>query len=629
MKMFKPKRKKRTSRRETDIDEKTLSRRAFVLGTGGVGVFGALTARLYYLQVTRAEDYRVLSDKNRFNYNIVIPSRGRVLDRHGEALAINKRNYRVVLVAEQVDDLDKTLNDIGQIISLQPATRQRILKDVRANPSFVPVLVDEHLDWDSFAAINLKTPELAGVIPEVGEARAYPNDGIFAHVLGYVGRAGPEDVENDRDPLLRQPTFRIGKTGMEASVDKNLRGKAGRLKVEVNATGRIVREWPEEKDRAEPGQDVYLTLDAELQRYTAELFEEDSGGAAVIDVLTGELRTLISMPTFDGNIFVSGLSREQLAKMNADERLPQFNKVIGGGYPPASTFKMVVMLAALESGLIDPTHPVLCTGRVELGRQRFHCWERKGHGYVSMKNALKRSCDCYFYEIIQVLGIDPVKDMAHRLGLGHIYDFGLSGQTAGIVPNDAWKRNRVGHGWRTGDSLNASIGQGFVLANPLQLAVMTARLANGREAVEPQLIIRDEVQPYAPLGISPEHLAFVQDAMRSVCEEPWGTAYRPQGFGLPGVEWAGKTGTGQVRRISTREREGVGGVLDNSELPWRLRDHSIFVGYAPYDEPRFAASVIVEHGGSGAGRAATIVHAMLKKALEHDGWAAPDAAPQL
>ena len=602
---------------DTGPGEGSITRRTAMLGVGGVGVFGVLASRLYYLQVVRAEDYRALSDDNRFNFNITIPSRGRILDRFGENLAVNTQDYRVVMIPERVKDIDATLKRVSDIMPIGEKTLKRIKKDIREHAGFVPILLDDHLDWKTFSALNMNMPDLPGIIPEVGEGRGYPDAGIFAHTLGYVGRADPKDVEKDKDPLLRQPTFRIGKTGVEAAADKTLRGSAGKLKVEVNALGRIVREWPDPKDAAVNGQDVWLTIDAELQRYGAELFEEDSGGLAVIDVMTGELRTLLSMPTFDGNLFVSGLTQADMDRLNNDEKRPQYNKVLSGGYPPASTFKMTVMLAGLESGLIDPSDKVFCTQRLRLGNRIFHCWKRGGHGAMDMRDALKNSCDIYFYELSQKIGMDAIAQMGRKLGFGTAFDIGIAGVKAGIMPDPAWKQARLGNGWRGGDTLNASIGQGFVLATPLQLAVMTARLANGRQAVTPNLLIGQDLPEMANLDIDPAHIAFVQDAMWSVTEEPGGTAYRDNGVGIKGLDMAGKTGTGQVRGISASERRTR--LRRNEELPWKLRDHSIFTGYAPYNVPRFAVGCVVEHGGSGSKRAASIVRAILQRALERDG----------
>jgi penicillin-binding protein 2 len=610
---------------QTKTDKNTISRRTAMLGVGGLGVFGVLTARLYQLQVLQAEDYRALSDDNRFNFNMLLPVRGEIRDRFGVALAKNSQNYRLIVIPERTSDLEKTLDDVSRISPISDNQRKRIRKDVTQNPKFVPILVQDNVDWKAFSALNMRLHALPGIVSEVGQGRSYPKNGVFSHVLGYIGRAGARDIEKDDDPLLRQPTFRIGKTGVEASQEETLRGASGRLKVEVNARGRIVREWPDPETRATPGKDVWLTLDAGLQEFAAEQFAtedegDDSGGICVIDVITGELRTLLSMPTFDANLFVSGLKQSDMDRMNADPKRPQYNKVIAGGYPPASTFKMVVMLAGLESGLINPQKKIFCSGKTRLGNRLFHCWRRRGHGNMDMRDALKQSCDTYFYEISQLIGMESIANVARRLGLGQSYDIAIGGGISGIVPDADWKRSRLGSGWRTGDTFNASIGQGFVLATPIQLAVMTARIANTLEAVNPHLVIGERLPAFAPLDFDPAHLAYVRDAMWSVTSEIGGTAYRQFPFGkgpeLNGIEMAGKTGTGQVRGISTAERQT--GVRKNSKLPWKLRDHSIFVGYAPYDRPRFAVGTIVEHGGSGAKRAADISRAVLGEALRRD-----------
>jgi len=594
-----------------------INRRSALIGIAGLSTFSVLATRLYYLQVTRAEDYKVLSDKNRFNFNTVLPERGKILDRFGIALATNKQDFRLVLVPERVSNIDLALERISHILPLSKPKQKRIKSDISKQAKFIPVLIDEHIDWPIFSKLNINLPALPGVIPIEGKGRHYPHEGVFAHVLGYVGKPSPSALQQDKDTLLRQPAFRMGKTGIEQSYDKNLRGSAGRKKVEVNAIGRTVREWDDDKIFATAGSDVWLTLDSELQTYTASLFGEESGGAAVIDVSTGELRTLLSMPTFDGNLFVLGLTNQQFKELDTDPRRPQFNKVIGGGYPPASIFKMPVMLAALEHKIVTPEDKIFCTGKVHLGNRDFHCWKRKGHGLMNMHSSLQHSCDVYYYEVIQRLGMDKVKPFAEKLGLGQTYKLGLGGQAKGVVPDPQWKQDKLGSRWRTGDSLNAAIGQGFVLSTPLQLAVMAARIANGENAISPFIVVGDEAPTSETLNINPEHLLVVQEAMHAVCEVPGGTAYKPDGLGIPGVEMAGKTGTGQVRGISTAER--LTGVLQNTDLPWKLRDHSIFVGYAPYDNPRFAACVLVEHGGSGAKKAADICRKVLGRALERDG----------
>ena len=605
-----------------DLDGR-LTRRTAVIGAGAGAVFATLGARLYQLQVVEAERYAELSEDNRFNFRITVPPRGKIRDRHGEVLADNQLDYALVIIPEATPDVEQTLDRIGEVIELSDDTRRRVLRTARSQPGFVPILVDDYLSWADFSAINLLLPELPGVQPEVSQGRIYPKDGIFAHVLGYVGRPGPRDVAESNDPLLRQPTFWIGKTGVESSQDLALRGEAGRLRVEVNSAGRLVREWPDRDSDPRAGADTYLTLDAGLQRFAAEQFGEEAGGIALMDVQTGELRVLLSMPTFDANLFVGGITQTELDRLNNDERRPQYNKSVAGGYPPASTFKMVMMMAGLESGLINPSMRVGCGGSVRLGRRIFHCWKRGGHGSLNMTGALAQSCDVYFYTIVQQLGeafgMKWVEQVGRELGLGQAYDIGVGGQSEGILPTPDWKRARRGQPWTMGDSLNASIGQGFVLANPLHLAVMTARIANGRKKVVPSLVIRDALPEFDNLDLKPENVSFVQAAMRAVTS-PGGTAYRadPLGFG-PEVAYAGKTGTGQVRGISLAERRSGA----YKELPWKYRDHALFVGYAPYINPRYACAAIVEHGGSGSRVAAPLVRSVLGEALRRDGWTAP------
>lgn len=609
---------------DSNHDPQMLTRRSLILSAGGIGVFGILTARLYQLQISRAADYTTLSDNNRFNYNIIVPSRGRILDRNGKSLALNRQDYRVELISERVADLDLTLDRIHEVVPLSASVRDRIKKDVDKHAKFVPVLVEDHLSWENFAALNIRAPELPGVIPKVGEGRAYPNNGVFCHVLGEVGKVEQRDLDADRDPLLRQPTFRIGKAGVERGAETRLRGKSGRLKVEVNALGRIVREWPEEDNRAVAGEDVSLTLDAELQKFAAEQFGEDSGATVVIDVITGEVRTLLSMPYYDGNQLVSGISQEEFDVLNNNPRHPFTNKALKGVYPPASTFKMCVMLAVLESGLVSPEERVICTGHMKVGNRKFHCWHRRGgHGPMNLHESLKHSCDVYYYEMAHRIGIDAVHDAALKLGLGRPYELGLNLKSSGLIPNQAWKQKNHRRKWRLGDSLNAFIGQGEVGVTPLHLAILAARLANGKKALTPHIIIGEDVPIFADMDVNPEHIKFIQDAMFSVCMVPGGTAYRDFPLGPNGVPMAGKTGTGQVQGISSSER--ATGIVRNRDKEWKFRDHSIFVGYAPYEKPRFAVGTVVEHGGGGSGRAATVTRSVLQRALELDGLIEPIA----
>lgn len=602
-----------------DDNTTIISRRTAMLGFTSLGVFSALLARLAYLQVYQAENYKTLSHNNRFNFNTTVPNRGSILDRNGIAVATNKQDFRLVLIPEHVGSVEATLEQISEILPLSVPTQERIRKDIGKQAKFVPVLVAEHLDWEVFSELSMKLSNLWGVIPLESSVRDYPYPESFSHIVGYVGKPGPEMLRNDPDPLLRQPTVRIGKTGIEKVRDKTLRGKSGRQKVEVNAFGRTVRTLENDHIKAKDGTDIWLTLDAELQTYAAELFREESGSAAVMDVMTGELRTLLSMPAFNNNQFVSGLSPADMRRLNSDPRRPQFNKALGGAYPPASTFKMAVMIAALENRAIHPGEKIFCTGKMKVGDREFHCWRPKGHGPMNMHDALKHSCDSYFYDLVQQFGMEKIKPVAVQLGFGRRFDIGIGGQNAGVVPDGEWTRTRLGRAFRTGDALNAVIGQGYTLATPLQLAVMTARLANGRKAVSPLLIAGDALESMPDLNLDIRHIETVRNAMRDVCHDPGGTAYKWDGIGLADIEIAGKTGTGQVRGISAAER--LNGVIKNDNLPWELRDHSVFVAYAPFQNPRFAASVLVEHGGSGAGLAADICRKILARALIRDGIA--------
>ncbi|MEN0651541.1 MULTISPECIES: penicillin-binding protein 2 [Hyphobacterium] len=601
-------------RHDRQEQELKFTRRTLLLSAGGVAVFGALAARLYTLQILQAERYRLMSDDNQFNFLLVPPSRGRILDRFGEPIAENRDSYRVLIVPEQAGDLEATLDRLGELVPISDRERDRILTSARRAPGFRPVTALEDLDWGAFSAVNLRAPDLAGVIPNVAEIRHYPSGPAFSHVIGYVQPPTEEDAGND--PLLRHPGFRIGRAGVEAAREDTLRGQAGSLKVEVNAFGRVIRELPDQSVPQTPGEDLRLTLDAGVQSFAYDRLTGESAAAVAMDVETGDLLALVSTPGFDPNLFVTGISHTAFQALQNDERRPLFNKALQGTYPPASTFKAVTGLAALEADLVNPTETVTCTGSIRVGDREFHCWRRGGHGRVNLREAVKTSCDVYFYEMAQRLGIDRIHDMALRFGLGPAPDIGIAGVRDGLVPNEQWKRARYGQGWSLGETLITAIGQGFLLASPLHLAVMTARLASGR-AVTPRLY-RDERAPLAPMiGIEPDHLELIHDGLRAVVHEPGGTSYYTLGgLGVDGVEMAGKTGSAQVFRITEAER--AAGVRSQDDLPWRLRDHGMFVCYAPADRPRYAVATVVEHGGGGSRAAARPARDILRYMIEND-----------
>jgi len=604
----------RADRQEQDLK---FTRRALLMaGAGGLAFMG-LGARLYSLQVLETERYRLMSEDNQFNFNLLPPSRGRVLDRFGVAVADNRDSYRVLLVPEQAGDVASALDRLQPFLPLSDHERERILRTARSQRSFHAITVADDLDWHTFASINLNAPDLAGVTPDVGEVRSYAFGPSFAHVIGYVQPPNDEDIANnprEAERLLRHPGFRVGKTGVEVAREMDLRGQAGALKTEVNARGRVIRELPEQSTEPVSGRDVVLTLDADIQRYAHERLGQESASAVVMDVNTGELIAMVSTPSFDPNLFVGGISTADYAALRENDHNPLFQKSIQGTYPPGSTFKAVVAAAALEHAVIPPTERVTCTGSVRLGNREFHCWRRRGHGPVDLREAVKTSCDIYFYEIAARLGIDPLHAMATRFGIGEQFDIGVAGVRRGTMPNPAWKRARYDQGWSTGDTYNTGIGQGYVTASPLQLAVMTARVASGR-AVSPSLY-RNAMMPPAPhIGISDAALASVRDGLRAVVEEPGGTSYSLGGLGLGDIEMAGKTGTAQVYSITAAERES--GVREQEDLPWRLRDHGLFMCYAPADRPKYACVVVVEHGG-GSSAATRPARDILQRVVARD-----------
>ncbi|MDC3347350.1 penicillin-binding protein 2 [bacterium] len=597
---------------------KLFSRRVAFLGGGKVLLLSLLAGRMYQLQVIESDKYKTLADENRINLRLLPPPRGTIVDRYGRALAVNQENYRVTLVAEQVNDINTMLDTLSGIISLEDYERHRILREVRRRRGFVPVTVRENLDWRDVSRIEVNAPDLPGLSIEVGQSRQYPFAEDFAHVLGYVSAVSEKEVTGD--PLLELPGFKVGKNGVERVFDLNLRGKAGNTQVEVNAVGRVIRELS--RQEGQPGVDLRLTIDRDLQKLAADrLKEEKSASAVILDIHNGDVLALSSVPGFDPNEFVTGLSSKTWRRLINDPYAPLTNKAISGLYAPGSTFKMVVALAALEARILAPDHRVFCRGHTQLGNARFHCWKRHGHGWQDMYDAHQNSCDVYFYDIAKRIGIDRIAAMATRFGLGTKTGIELPSEKGGVIPTRAWKKALIGTAWQQGETLISGIGQGFILTTPLQLAVMTARIANGGKAVLPRLIRAAEVdgkeeEPvFKDLGISKRSLDVVREGMNRVTNVQQGTAYRAR-ISEEGMEMSGKTGTAQVRRISKAERDTR--MLKNHERPWRERDHALFVGYAPSDNPRYAVSVIVEHGGGGSKVAAPIARDLLLATQKRD-----------
>ena len=580
----------------------TFTRRAMVLGgiQGGIGVL--LAARMGWISIAENEHYELLSESNRVNLTLIPPRRGWIIDRHGKPLANNRTDFRVDIIPDRLHDKDATVASLAELLSLDPDEVQRIKDDLKKAAGFQPVQVADKLDYAQYAAVSVRLPELPGVAPARGFSRNYPAGAAVGHLIGYVGAASADDYEENKDPLLITPGFKIGKDGLEKAFDKVLTGKPGAKRVEVTARGKVVRELTTRPDT--PGHVVRLTIDAGLQHYAARRLGAESGSVVVMDCLTGDVLTLASMPSYDPNSFSDGIGHLEWNMLAEDDHVPLRNKTLQGLYPPGSTVKPMVALSFLEAGL-DPNATVNCSGAIRVGTGLFHCWKRGGHGTVNMAKGIYQSCDVYFYHFAQQIGMQQIAGMARRLGLGQKFPLPFPSQSYGTVPDPDWKMKKFGKPWERYDTVNATIGQGYMLANPTQLAVMAARIASGRDLLPRFVMARNQPQPRS-LGLDPRHLTYVRNAMSDVVNGP-GTAGRAR-LPIPDVLLAGKTGTAQVRRITMAERRG--GVLSNASLPWKFRDHGLFVCFAPFDRPRYAAAVVIEHGG-GSGAAYPIARDVL------------------
>ncbi len=567
---------------------------------------------MYQLQIQDAEKYAVRADGNRISLRLLPPSRGRILDRNGLIMADNRENHRLSITPEKTEGLEKTLGMLLPIIPLSDYEQARILREAsrHGRRRFIPITIKENLKMADVEWIEHNISDLPGVILDRGETRFYPLGDLGSHILGYVG-AVPESEQSD-DPLLKLPGFRVGINGVEKIYDAGMRGKGGGMQVEVNVRGRVIRELSSVPPR--PGNDLVLSLDMAVQKYAAQRLGEESASVVVMDIHSGEVIVMASTPSFDPNAFTRKITNEEWKALNSDPRAPLSNKAIAGQYSPGSTFKMVVAMAALEAGVITPEQRVFCSGHTEVGNIRFHCWRRGGHGAQDMISAMKNSCDVYFYELARRLGPDRIAAMARKFGLGAPTGIDLPHELGGLVPTRAWRQKRYKGPWNPGESLNYGIGQGYLLTTPLQLAVMTARIANGGLAVTPYVgrdmdidkdgqAIARSAPDFPSIGVSKRALQIARRGMNAVSNEPGGTAYNSR-ITISGFELSGKTGTAQVRRITMREREA--GVRKNDQLPWKERDHALFVAYAPEHAPRYSIAVVVEHGGGGSAVAAPI-----------------------
>ncbi len=588
-----------------------LTRRAFLIGGFQLIGLAGLGARLGWLQVVHGEQYKTLADKNRINVRIIPPQRGQILDLNGLPLAVNKQKYQVFIVPEQTDDIRKVLFSLSKLIDLSDPEIESVLKRVKEKPSYFPIQIKDNLTRQELSIIEVNIPDLPGILTDIGYFRNYPIENAGSHIIGYVGEVSKSDITHD--PALNIPGFKIGKVGIEKAYDETLRGRAGRAEVEVNVVGREIREL--NKQPAQTGDNLELSLDRDLQTFTYERLRESvSASAVVMDAFSGAIYALASFPSYDPKIFGQGLSTKQWDELVNDVNKPLTNKAIAGQYPPGSTFKMVTALAALKKGIIDAGTTFFCPGSFKLGRDTFHCWKKEGHGSVNLFSALEQSCDTYFYNLATQLKIDDIAEVAEEFGLGQKLGFELTEERPGLVPTSEWKYGRFGERWAPGETVVASIGQGYLLTTPLQLALMTARIVNGGQAVSPWITLKQGREFVSSgiekMNINIHHLNLVKYGMDRVVTGESGTA-RGSSIYEVGMQMGGKTGTAQVRRITKAERAAG---VKNEELARKYRHHALYVGYAPQQDPRYVCAVVVEHGGSGSKAAAPVARDLLLQA---------------
>jgi len=612
-------------RRETQRSS-VFTRRALLMMGVQTGVLGLLATKLWKVQVEEGARYSTMAEENRISARLMAPPRGRILDRHGQVIAGNRLNWRALLVAEHTSNPGVTLDNFSKLVPLPEHERARIEREVTRHRRFVPIMIREFLTWEDMARIEVNAPDLPGILVDAGTTRVYPHGEKLAHVVGYV--APPNEKDVNEDPMFALPGIRIGRSGLERTQDQALRGRAGAVQLEVNAVGRVIREL----DRREgmPGDDVTLTIDTDVQNAVLSRLGNESASAVVMDCRNGEVIAMATNPSFDPSLFNSGVSQTQWQEWTRNKRTPLINKAAAGLYAPGSTFKMATALAGLEAKVISPGERISCPGYFDFGDTRFHCHAKYGHGGMDMKNAIKFSCDVYFYEVARRVGIDRLAALSARLSIGVDPGIDLPGARAGLVPTRAWAAGR-GRIWNIGDAIVSGIGQGYILTTPLQLATFTARIASGR-AIRPHLTravggtlldgVRTEDWP--TMGFQDRDLKLVRDGMFAVVNEAGGTANIAR---LPGAlgQMAGKTGSSQVRRVTREQREKG---FNSENLPWELRPHALFVAYAPYDTPRYALSVVVEHGNAGSAAAAPVARDIMIDVLTRDPVGKDRTPPQ-
>ena len=597
-----------------------ITRRMFILSSLKIAVFIGIICRLFYLQISENIKWRSLSDKNRLREWKMPPQRGIIEDYFGEKIAKNSQVFQLHMIPEDVPNLEELFFRLSKIIDFNERKKSNLIKRLKKRKPWEPIIISDNLSWSEFSRLNLFLHETPGIKPVVSIARKYLEDGSSSHIIGYVSEMSVKDLENSA--LLRKiniPGLKTGKNGLEKSLNEDMIGKPGLQRFEVNAYGKRIKELKFVEGTA--GKNYRTTLDIDVQKFASELLKDKSGSICVMDIYTGDIIAMVSSPTFDANKFVHGIDTKDWQDLINDDKKPLINKSIAGLYPPGSTIKPLVALSALENDVISPNTTTECKGVIELYGHTYHCWKEKGHGFLRLREGIKQSCDIYFYEVARRLGVDRLAETANKFGLGNkVFDI-LDEERTGLVPSTKWKLKNIGRGWLLGETLLAGIGQGYFQVTPIQLCLMTAQLANGGYKIKPKIIYNEQAlqsttdasrEQFGQLYRNQENVKFVLDAQFGATNEPMGTSYRSRHV-KPEYIFAGKTGTSQIRSITEEERELK---IKQKDLPYKRRDHALFTAFAPYKNPRYAFSVVIEHGGAGSSAAAPLAKKVIKKVLD-------------
>jgi len=626
----------------------TINRRMFIFSAAKAVIFFGIIGRLFSLQISDNKKYLTLSDKNRLRESRLPPIRGEFLDFFGNTIAGNLKVYQLHVIPEQVENFRYLMVRLKDILNLSDDTFNKIVKKKNKQKPWETLIISENLSWDEFSKVNFYLHELSGVKPVITLGRSYPFSNSYTHVLGYVSQVSQNDLVNSKIIKDRNvPGLRVGKSGLEKTFEGDLIGTNSIQRFEVNAYGKRINQIDYEEGKK--GKNIRLTIDTEIQNYTSELLKDKAGSISIMDIYTGEVIAMNSSPSFDPNLFLYGVDKKKWNEIKKDPLKPLLNKTLSGLYSPGSTIKPIVALSALENDVISPNMQVKCEGKVEMYGQTYHCWKEKGHGYMKLKNAIKQSCDVYFYEVARLLGVDRLNLTAEKFGLGKkVLGNYFPNEKKGLVPSTKWKKNTLDQSWYLGETFITGIGQGYIQVNPIQLCLMTAQLANGGYKIYPTIVadnkldtfeqvkkkiqkeaedvkkednylikateefLKTDVKEHTPLYKNPENVKFVLDAMFRSTNEVYGTSYKSR-IEDPKYQFAGKTGTAQVKRITEEERELD---LDLLQIPYKQRDHAWYIAFGPYKDPRYAMSILIEHGGSGSKAAAPIAKKLFKLLID-------------